>query len=38
VGVAERIRSGAEQRARATAIAVVTAAQNGAYAVARGTQ
>jgi hypothetical protein len=29
VGVAERTRSGAEQRARSTAIAIRTAAQNG---------
>jgi len=34
----ERIRSGAEQRARTTAVAIVAAAQNGTYVFARGPQ
>jgi hypothetical protein len=34
----ERTRSGAEQRARTTATAILTAAQNGTYACARSPQ
>jgi len=34
----ERTRPGAEQRARTTATAILTAAQNGTYACARGPQ
>src|ERR1017187_4040766 len=36
VAAADHTRSGAEQRARTTAVAIVAAAQNGTYACVRG--